>query len=453
MQRAATGLATVCAGLAARGLRVARPAARRGRQQRRRRVVRRCPPSGSWRSGGCGAAGRPGARARAGRAAPRRRPGHGASRRDRRPDEPTSWWTASSASAVAAACATVRQPSSAACLGTPSSSRSTCRAGWTRRPARWRAWPSAPTSPSPSAPSSLVSSSIPGPSTPASSSWSTSGSTSRPPTSRRCRSPTSPACCREPTAHSDKYRRGVVGVAAGSAQYTGAAVLCVGGAVHGGAGMVRYVGDDEPTSLVRARWPQVVVGEGRVQAWAVGSGGGGDAAGRLESAADDGVPMVVDADALAGVADRPGRSRREVPMLLTPHAGELARLVGADRADVEARRLHHARRAARDLDAVVLLKGLHDGRRPAGRPGARQPDGHAGAGDGRVGGRAGRPRRCPAGRRAGPVRRRLGRGLAARPGRPPRRSRRRSGLGDATSWTRCRRPSRRCRTADGKLTG
>ena len=45
-----------------------------------------------------------------------------------------------------------------------------------------------------------------------------------------------------PDRESDKYRRGVVGVAAGSAQYTGAAVLCTGGAVQGGAGMVRYVG-------------------------------------------------------------------------------------------------------------------------------------------------------------------------------------------------------------------
>ena len=75
-----------------------------------------------------------------------------------------------------------------------------------------------------------------------------------------------------PDRESDKYRRGVVGVAAGSAEYTGAAVLCTGGALHGGAGMVRYVGDDEPAALVRARWPEVVVGEGRVQAWTVGSG-------------------------------------------------------------------------------------------------------------------------------------------------------------------------------------
>ena len=156
---------------------------------------------------------------------------------------------------------------------------------------------------------------------------------------------------------SDKYRRGVVGVAAGSEQYTGAAVLCVGGAVRGGAGMVRYVGSDAPTALVRSRWPEVVVGEGRVQAWAVGSGGGGDAEARLERAMADGVPVAVDADALTGLPALEDRRGRPVPLLLTPHAGELGRLLGADRHDVEARRLHHARAAARDLDAVVLLKG------------------------------------------------------------------------------------------------
>jgi hydroxyethylthiazole kinase-like uncharacterized protein yjeF len=156
---------------------------------------------------------------------------------------------------------------------------------------------------------------------------------------------------------SDKYRRGVVGVAAGSAQYTGAAVLCVGGALRGGAGMVRYLGAEEPTALVRARWPEAVVGEGRVQAWTVGSGGGDDAAGRLDRALADDVPTVVDADALEALAGRPGRHGRSVPLLLTPHAGELARLVGAERDDVEARRLHHATAAAKELGAVVLLKG------------------------------------------------------------------------------------------------
>ena len=153
---------------------------------------------------------------------------------------------------------------------------------------------------------------------------------------------------------SDKYRRGVVGVAAGSDRYTGAAVLCVGGAVRGGAGMVRYVGDDAPADLVRRRWPEVVVGEGRVQAWAVGSGGGDGAAARLEAALEAGVPVLVDADALPALT---GSRDRRTDVLLTPHAGELARLLGVDRDDVEARRLEHARRAAGELGAVVLLKG------------------------------------------------------------------------------------------------
>ena len=120
--------------------------------------------------------------------------------------------------------------------------------------------------------------------------------------------------------------------------------------------MVRYVGGPEAAGHVRTRWPEVVVGEGRVQAWAVGSGGGADSTDALKRAAADGVPVVVDADALAHVSAQ-REVLRDVPLLLTPHAGELSRLVGVDREEIEARRLHHARAAARDLDAVVLLKG------------------------------------------------------------------------------------------------
>jgi hydroxyethylthiazole kinase-like uncharacterized protein yjeF len=186
-----------------------------------------------------------------------------------------------------------------------------------------------------------------------------------------------------PDRESDKYRRGVVGVAAGSEQYTGAAVLCTGGAVRGGAGMVRYVGADAPTALVRHHWPEVVVGDGRVQAWTVGSGGGGDAEARLAGAFEHQVPLVVDADALAVFAAHRGP---RPPALLTPHAGELARLLGVEREAIEARRLQHARRAAAELGAVVLLKGsttvvAHpDGRvrvNPTGTPAL----GTAGSGD------------------------------------------------------------------------
>ncbi len=149
-----------------------------------------------------------------------------------------------------------------------------------------------------------------------------------------------------------KYTRGVVGVAAGSAEFTGAGLLAVAGASCGLAGMVRYDGPPEVADLVRARHAEVVVGPGRVQAWVVGSGGGGDAAGVLERARGDEVPLVVDADALQHVSGPLG-----VPALLTPHAGELAGLLGVERAEVEADPLGVARRAARRLEAVVLLKG------------------------------------------------------------------------------------------------
>jgi ADP-dependent NAD(P)H-hydrate dehydratase / NAD(P)H-hydrate epimerase len=180
-----------------------------------------------------------------------------------------------------------------------------------------------------------------------------------------------------PSAESDKYRRGVLGVIAGSDRFTGAAVLAVGAAVCGGAGLVRYVAPAPGVAdLVRARWPEAVItvagghadtagaaavigDAGRVQAWVAGPGMGTDAAaGRLLAAVlETDVPVLVDADGLTLLASGLLPLRRKPPTLLTPHAGELARLLGADRADVEARRLEHARRAAAELGATVLLKG------------------------------------------------------------------------------------------------
>ncbi len=154
-----------------------------------------------------------------------------------------------------------------------------------------------------------------------------------------------------PDSQAQKYTRGVVGIRAGSATYPGAGLLCVSGASTGLCGMVRYVGDAAVADRVRQAHPEVV-GEGRVQAWAVGSGGGDAAGEALAAAVADGVPVVVDADALTHVSGSLG-----VPAVLTPHAGELAAMMGADRAEVEARPLQHVRAAAREHDAVVLLKG------------------------------------------------------------------------------------------------
>jgi hydroxyethylthiazole kinase-like uncharacterized protein yjeF len=155
-----------------------------------------------------------------------------------------------------------------------------------------------------------------------------------------------------PSRDAHKYTRGVVGVRAGSEQYPGAGVLCVSGASTGLSGMVRYLGG--AADLVRASHPEVVVGEGRVQAWVIGSGGGSDAEQALADSLSDEVPVVVDADGLSHV-----RGPLGVPALLTPHAGELARMLGVERSEVEARQLHFARTAAERYDAVVLLKGRH----------------------------------------------------------------------------------------------
>jgi len=69
-------------------------------------------------------------------------------------------------------------------------------------------------------------------------------------------------------------------------------------------------------------------------------------------------PVLLDADALTVIAEHPQWLReRRGATLLTPHAGEFARLRSLARDEVEAHRLRHVSDAARDLDATVLLKG------------------------------------------------------------------------------------------------
>lgn len=156
-----------------------------------------------------------------------------------------------------------------------------------------------------------------------------------------------------PDGDSDKYSRGVVGLDTGSTQYPGAALLGCSGALHSGAGMVRYIGRAEE-SLILGRFPSVVMNDGRVQAMVLGSGWGQrpDAADRLAPAVARDVPLVLDADALGLLpADLP------VGSLLTPHAGELARMLGVGRAAVEADPCRHAVMAADRFGATVLLKG------------------------------------------------------------------------------------------------
>lgn len=157
-----------------------------------------------------------------------------------------------------------------------------------------------------------------------------------------------------PGALDDKYSRGVVGIDTGSEKFPGAAVLGVLGALRTGPGMVRFSGPSAIMAFILSRAPSVVIGEGRVQSWVIGSGWGthdGNADRFIQRAAE-GVPMVIDADALALLPT-------ELPegCLLTPHAGELARMLRIERSQVVADPRGSAVRAAQRFGATVLLKG------------------------------------------------------------------------------------------------
>jgi hydroxyethylthiazole kinase-like uncharacterized protein yjeF len=173
------------------------------------------------------------------------------------------------------------------------------------------------------------------------------------------------ALLRRPTAHDHKYSRGVLGVAAGSDRYPGAAVLAVGAALATGVGMVRYLGPAAVATLIHERTPEAVASDGTVadarsQAWLVGPGAVDDEDQRVRAveAIASGLPVVVDAGALDEVPDRVGPQ-----VILTPHAGELSRLltdrgIDAERAAIEAEPAHFALRAAETTGATVLLKGF-----------------------------------------------------------------------------------------------
>lgn len=158
-----------------------------------------------------------------------------------------------------------------------------------------------------------------------------------------------------PGARNDKYSRGVVGIDAGSSQYPGAGILATHGAVYAGAGMVRFHGGDEARRVLTAALPNVVYADGRVQARLYGSGWGDrpDGAEVIAAGLADGLPAVVDAD---GLRHLPAEGF-DPSWLLTPHAGELARLLECERSEVEADPVGAAHRGADRTGATVLLKG------------------------------------------------------------------------------------------------
>lgn len=179
-----------------------------------------------------------------------------------------------------------------------------------------------------------------------------------------------------------KYSVGKVLVVAGSRQYTGAALLAAHAALRAGAGAVllavplgiRQIMARKTTEVIVLGAEETAGGTFAAQsvdllleksAWA-------DAVvlgpGMSRSAETDGVilrmiqdvgrPLVLDADGLTALASSPAVvRRRRAPLVLTPHAGELARLVRGESAVLETHRIDAARDAARSLKSVLVLKG------------------------------------------------------------------------------------------------
>jgi NAD(P)H-hydrate epimerase len=161
-----------------------------------------------------------------------------------------------------------------------------------------------------------------------------------------------------------KYSAGAVLVVGGAPGLTGAACLAAEAAFRADAGWVAVAVPAASLSVVEVRlleavkttWDRLDEALGKARALAVGPGMGRTpeaAALVARLLADVDAPVVLDADALFGL--EPGDSRP--PVVMTPHAGELARLLGEESTWVDAHRLEAAQRAAETFGCVCVLKG------------------------------------------------------------------------------------------------
>ncbi|WP_420454194.1 NAD(P)H-hydrate dehydratase [Rubrivirga sp.] len=200
-------------------------------------------------------------------------------------------------------------------------------------------------------------------------------------------------------ADAHKYSAGRVLAVVGSRAFTGAAVLSATAAYRAGAGAVVAAVPESAADVVDARAPEVMVDAqpetdagtlasastaaildraASADAVLVGCGLGREPetlALVRELAASVEAPLVVDADGLSALADgADALARRRGPLVLTPHLGELRRLLG-DRAFDPEDRIEAARELAVRWDAVLVFKGmptvvgLPDGRVLVGPPG------------------------------------------------------------------------------------
>lgn len=157
-----------------------------------------------------------------------------------------------------------------------------------------------------------------------------------------------------PGPDSHKYTRGMVAIIAGT--MSGASELAALAAMRAGAGYVTLLGDTAgpPHALVRAPFSTQALANDRIGALVIGPGLGRNdtAKARLDAALTAGHPLIIDGDALRLV--EPDRIKAlQVPVILTPHAGEFDALFGKSEAD----KITRARDAAARANAVVVFKG------------------------------------------------------------------------------------------------
>lgn len=179
---------------------------------------------------------------------------------------------------------------------------------------------------------------------------------------------------------SSKFSSGVLGVVGGSTGLTGAPCMSAMAAQRTGAGYVTvYVPrslnlvfehrlleamsvplDDDGGAILEGALDELISRSERCDALVVGPGiGRAEGTGRLVEGVLErsNKPVLLDADGLYPFSGAIERLRREAPLLITPHSGELARLLGVSSDDVEGARLAHAQDAAQRSGAVVILKG------------------------------------------------------------------------------------------------
>jgi hydroxyethylthiazole kinase-like uncharacterized protein yjeF len=178
-----------------------------------------------------------------------------------------------------------------------------------------------------------------------------------------------------------KYSAGALLVVAGSRQTTGAPVMVVRGAERTGCGivflatsegsapsvdlelteaLVHGVPEGEEGYMTAAALEEILELAGRTSALVVGPGMGvGEEGRRLVEGILREVdsPVLLDADALTNLAGTEALAERSAPTVITPHAGELGRLLETGAKEVSAHRLRSARSAAEEYGCCVLLKG------------------------------------------------------------------------------------------------